>query len=115
MASKEILEEIRRRLSIVSLIGERIPLKKSGRNFKGICPFHQEKTPSFMVSDEKQIFHCFGCSTGGDIFTFLMKLEGLNFAEALEELARKAGVKLPPRKNQILQMPMPTGCDKKSG
>ncbi|OGQ04492.1 MAG: DNA primase [Deltaproteobacteria bacterium RIFCSPLOWO2_12_FULL_44_12] len=97
MASKEILEEIRRRLSIVSLIGERIPLKKSGRNFKGICPFHQEKTPSFMVSDEKQIFHCFGCSTGGDIFTFLMKLDGLNFAEALEELARKAGVKLPPR------------------
>lgn len=95
MASKENLEEIRRRLSIVSFIGERVPLKKSGRNYKGLCPFHQEKTPSFMVNEEKQIFHCFGCAAGGDIFTFLMKMEGLTFGEALQELAKKAGVKLP--------------------
>lgn len=95
MASKELLEEIRRRLSIVSFVGERIPLKKSGRNFKGLCPFHQEKTSSFMVNEEKQIFHCFGCASGGDIFTFLMKIDGLTFPEALQELAKKAGVKLP--------------------
>ncbi len=95
MASKEILEEIRNRVSIVSLIGERVPLKKSGRNFKGLCPFHQEKTPSFMVSDDKQIFHCFGCSAGGDIFTFLMKIDGLEFREALQDLAKRAGVRLP--------------------
>src|SRR3989344_511611 len=95
MASKEILEEIRARSSIVSLIGERIPLKKSGRNFKGLCPFHQEKSPSFMVSDDKQIFHCFGCGAGGDIFTFVMKIDGLDFPEALKDLARRAGVTLP--------------------
>lgn len=98
MASPQILDEIRRRISIVSLVGERVPLKKSGSNFKGLCPFHQEKTPSFMVSDEKQIFHCFGCAAGGDIFSFLMKLDGLTFPEALEELAKRAGVKLPREK-----------------
>lgn len=95
MVSKEILEEIRSRICIVSLIGGRVPLKKSGRHFKGLCPFHQEKTPSFMVSEEKQMFHCFGCSEGGDIFTFLMKLDGLTFPEALEDLAKQAGVELP--------------------
>lgn len=98
MASPQILDEIRRRISIVSLVGERVPLKKSGGNFKGLCPFHQEKTPSFMVSDDKQIFHCFGCAAGGDIFSFLMKLDGLTFPEALEELAERAGVGLPREK-----------------
>lgn len=98
MASPQTLDEIRRRISIVSLVGERVPLKKSGGNFKGLCPFHQEKTPSFMVSDEKQIFHCFGCAAGGDIFSFLMKLDGLSFPEALEELAKRAGVQLPREK-----------------
>lgn len=95
MASKQILEEIRTRISIVSLVGDRLPLKKSGRNFKGLCPFHQEKTPSFMVSEEKQIYHCFGCQEGGDIFTFLMKIDGLTFPEALKELAQRVGVRLP--------------------
>lgn len=98
MASPQILDEIRRRISIMSLVGERVPLKKSGANFKGLCPFHQEKTPSFMVSDDKQIFHCFGCAAGGDIFSFLMKLDGLTFPEALEELAKRAGVQLPREK-----------------
>lgn len=95
MSSKQTLDEIRNRISIVSLVGESVPLKKAGRNFKGLCPFHQEKTPSFMVTEEKQIFHCFGCGTGGDVFTFLMKLNGLSFPEALKELAKRAGVKLP--------------------
>lgn len=93
--SKQILDEIRSRISIVNLVSEHLPLKRAGRNFKGLCPFHQEKTPSFMVTEEKQIFHCFGCGEGGDVFTFLMKYNGLTFPEALKELAKKAGVKLP--------------------
>src|SRR3989338_3081404 len=88
-------EEIRSRISIVSFIGEKVPLKKSGRNFKGVCPFHHEKTPSFMVNEEKQIFHCFGCGEGGDIFSFVMKFDNLTFPEALRELAGRAGVELP--------------------
>lgn len=95
-----VKENIRSRVSIVSYIGEKVPLKKSGRHFKGVCPFHQEKTPSFMVSDEKQIFHCFGCGEGGDIFSFLMKFENLTFPEALRELADRAGVELPSQTRQ---------------
>ena len=95
MVSKQLLEEIRSRLSIAGFVGEYVPLKRSGRNFKGLCPFHQEKSPSFMVTEEKQIFHCFGCGFGGDIFTFLMKFNGLTLPEALKELAKKANVKLP--------------------
>lgn len=90
-------EEIRSRISIVSFIGEKVPLKKAGRHFKGNCPFHQEKSPSFMVSDEKQMFHCFGCGEGGDIFSFVMKFDNLTFPEALKELAHRAGVELPTR------------------
>ena len=98
MYSKSILDEIRDRVSIVSLIGERIPLKKAGRNFKGLCPFHGEKTPSFNVSDDKQIYHCFGCGEGGDIFSFVMKFDGVDFLEAVKYLAGLAGVELPKTK-----------------
>lgn len=90
-----ILDEIRDSISIVSYIGECVPLKKTGRNHKGQCPFHAEKTPSFMVNDEKEIFHCFGCGEGGNIFSFVMKYEGLSFPEAVEHLAARAGVTLP--------------------
>lgn len=93
--SEEILDEIRTRLDIVAVISEYVPLKKGGKNFKGLCPFHQEKTPSFMVDEERQIFHCFGCGEGGNIFTFIMKMEKLNFPEAIKMLAQKAGVSLP--------------------
>lgn len=96
MFQQSVLSDIRDRLPISAFIGERIPLKKAGRNFKGMCPFHQEKTPSFMVSDEKQIFHCFGCGEGGDVFKFLMKYEGVTFAEAVAQLAKRTGVSLPP-------------------
>ena len=88
------LEEIKSKIDIVDFIGRSIELKKSGMNYKGICPFHGEKTPSFMVSADKQIWHCFGCGRGGDIFKFVMEKEGFGFVEALKMLAETAGVQL---------------------
>lgn len=88
------LDLIKQKINIVDLIQEYLPLKKSGVNFKAPCPFHQEKTPSFMVSPERGIWHCFGCQKGGDAFKFLMEKEGIDFPEALEILAKKAGVTL---------------------
>ena len=88
------IEEIKSRIDIHALISEYVDLKRSGSNFKGLCPFHSEKTPSFMVSPSKQIFHCFGCNKGGDIFSFIMNYENMTFPEALSHLADKAGVKL---------------------
>ena len=87
-------EEIKSKLTVEQLIADYVPLKQSGTNFKGLCPFHQEKTPSFMVSPEKQIWHCFGCGEGGDIFTFIQKYEGVEFRDAATLLAQKAGVQL---------------------
>ena len=87
--------QIRERVDIVAFISEYIPLKKMGRNFKANCPFHNEKTPSFVVSPERQIWHCFGeCSRGGDVYTFLMEYENLEFVEALRILAKRTGVQL---------------------
>lgn len=88
------VEEIKQKIDIVELIQEYMPLKKAGRNFKGLCPFHGEKSPSFMVNPGLQIFKCFGCSEGGDIFSFLQKIEGMEFGEALQALAKRAGVTL---------------------
>lgn len=90
------VEEVRNRVDIVEVISKRVQLKRAGRNYVGLCPFHSEKTPSFSVSPDKQMFYCFGCHVGGDVFTFLMKADGLTFSEALEYLAGRAGVHLPP-------------------
>jgi DNA primase len=88
------IEEIRSKIDLVQFISESLPLKKAGRNFKGLCPFHGEKTPSFIVSPERQIWHCFGCGAGGDVFGFLMQAERIEFGEALRLLAKKTGVTL---------------------
>ncbi len=91
---ENILEDILSRTDIVELISGYIPLKKSGRNFRANCPFHREKTPSFMVSQDKQIYHCFGCGAGGNAFNFLVQYERLEFPEAVELLAKRAGIVL---------------------
>lgn len=94
---EEKLAEIRNASDIVDIIGERVALKKAGKDYTGLCPFHSEKTPSFTVSQTKQIFHCFGCGAGGDVFNFLMKAEGISFPEAVQSMARRCGIDLPSR------------------
>ncbi len=93
--SDELIEEVRSRSDIVDLISTHVPLKKKGSSYFGNCPFHNEKTPSFSVSREKQMYYCFGCGAGGNIFTFLMEYENYTFTEAMEHLAERAGVELP--------------------
>lgn len=91
----ELIDRIREGVDIVSLISEHLSLKKTGQNYTGLCPFHSEKTPSFVVSPAKQIFHCFGCGAGGNVFHFLMKNENLTFPQAVRSLSERAGVKIP--------------------
>jgi DNA primase len=94
MKAESLFEEIKSRIDIVDFISDYVQLKKAGQNYKGLCPFHSEKTPSFMVSPAKQIFHCFGCGLGGDVVSFLMKQENLSFGEAIRYFAKKAGIKI---------------------
>ena len=90
-----IIEEIRARADIYEVVSEFVPLKKAGKNYKGLCPFHSEKTPSFSVSPEKQIYHCFGCGAGGNVFKFLMEKEDLTFVDAVKRLALRTQVSIP--------------------
>jgi DNA primase len=93
MSGRDLLERIKDRLDIVEVLSDYIDLRKAGTNYKALCPFHSEKTPSFIVSPDKQVFHCFGCGTGGDIVGFVMKHESMSFPEALKFLAQKAGMR----------------------
>ena len=90
----EVKERVRDANDIVDIIGERVQLKRQGKNYIGLCPFHQEKTPSFTVSPEKQLFYCFGCQVGGDVFKFIELWERIDFRDSLEILAERAGIPL---------------------
>lgn len=92
--TQSVIEEIKSKLDIIDVVSEKVPLKKTGANYKGLCPFHQEKTPSFVVNPDKQIFRCFGCNVGGDLISFVEKTEGISFYDAVIKLADYAGVKL---------------------
>ena len=96
---REKIEEVQRYTDIVVIVSQHVPLNRRGKNYIGLCPFHNEKTPSFTVSQEKQFYKCFGCGEGGSVFNFLMKKEGLSFSEAVRSLARKAGVDIPQRRD----------------
>ena len=94
LISDDKINQIVQSSNIVDIIGEYVDLKRSGSSFKGLCPFHNEKTPSFTVDDKKQLFHCFGCGAGGDVVSFIMQKEGLNYPQSLEFLANKAGISI---------------------
>ena len=93
--SEELVEEIKNNNDIVDVISQYVILKRSGRNFFGLCPFHKEKSPSFSVSTDKQIFHCFGCGVGGNVIHFISKIENISYRESLELLANRANITLP--------------------
>ena len=93
--SNELKEEIRAANDIVDVISQYVTLKRSGRNYFGICPFHREKSPSFSVSPDRQYFHCFGCHKGGDVFTFVSEIEKLSFRETIEFLAERGHITFP--------------------
>ena len=93
--SEDIIEQVRSENNIVDVIGDYVKLQKKGSSYFGLCPFHNEKSPSFSVSPHKQMYYCFGCGAGGNVFTFLMEYENFTFVEALKFLADRAGVELP--------------------
>jgi len=99
------VDRVRQQFDIVDIIGEYVRLKKSGRNYMGCCPFHNEKSPSFSVSQEKQLYHCFGCGASGNLFTFLRDKEGISFMEAVEQLARRANIALPVEEMEDVESP----------
>ena len=93
--SEELIEEVRSRNDIVDVISGYVRLQKKGSSYFGLCPFHNEKSPSFSVSRQKQMYYCFGCGAGGNVFTFLMEYENFSFVEAMKYLADRAGIELP--------------------
>jgi len=99
----QFLDEIRARVPISDLVGRRVALTRRGREHVGLCPFHKEKTPSFTVSDDKGFFHCFGCGAHGDVIGFAMRADNLPFPEAVEQLAKAAGIEMPARRPEDRQ------------
>ena len=93
----QFLDDIRARLTLSSVVAQRVRLTRQGNEFKGICPFHDEKTPSFTINEDKGFFHCFGCGAHGDIFGFVMRAESLSFVETVERLATECGLTIPAR------------------
>src|SRR6478736_4043109 len=93
--SPELLRQIKEKVSIIDIVGEHVVLKKAGSNYTGLCPFHSERSPSFSVSETKQLYHCYGCKKGGDTVSFLMDILGISFPEAISELADRARVQMP--------------------
>ena len=104
----EFLNELRDRLAVSEIVGRRVRLQRKGREFQGLCPFHNEKTPSFTVNDDKGFYHCFGCGAHGDVITFAMNTEALSFPEAVEKLAQIAGLQVPAEERHLL----PAALDK---
>ncbi|MCK4231998.1 DNA primase, partial [candidate division WOR-3 bacterium] len=94
MIPQEVIERVRAETDIVGLIGSYVKLKRSGKSFVGLCPFHQEKTPSFNVSPDRQAYYCFGCGAGGNVITFIMNYENLSFPEAVKQLAERLGIRI---------------------
>ena len=94
---EELIEEIREKNDIVDVIGAHVKLQRKGASYFGLCPFHNEKSPSFSVSPDKQMYYCFGCGAGGNVYTFMMEYENFSFQEAVKALADRAGVALPER------------------
>jgi DNA primase len=101
--SRDSVARVREAADVLDVVGDHVRLKKRGRSWEGLCPFHEEKTPSFSVDPDKGLYYCFGCHQGGDVFKFVMQVEHLNFPEAVERLARRYGVKLPPRSPETLK------------
>ncbi len=104
MIPQQFIDQVQSRTDIVELVSSYIPLKKTGRNFKALCPFHGEKTPSFIVSPQKQIFHCFGCAQGGGVFQFLTLIEKITFPEAVETLAKRLGLTIPYQRDRFAKV-----------
>ena len=102
---EETVERVRQHFDIVDVIGEHVRLKKSGRSYMGNCPFHNEKSPSFSVSQDKQLYHCFGCGASGNLFSFIMEKEGISFSEAVEQLANRANIPLPVEEMEDVESP----------
>src|SRR6185369_8459243 len=103
MIPEEKVREVAERLSILEVVSDYVQLRRAGANYTGLCPFHAEKTPSFNVNPAREIFHCFGCGAGGNAFSFIMKIEGLSFPEAVKMLARKAGVEIEDRQLTVAE------------
>ncbi|MBQ9280468.1 MAG: hypothetical protein IJ215_05465 [Clostridia bacterium] len=102
--SNDVIEEVKSANDIVDVVSKYVNLRRRGNTFVGLCPFHHEKTASFSVSSDKQIFHCFGCGVGGSVINFIMKIENIGFQEAIEYLAETAGISLPATSNFDLEM-----------